>query len=174
MLVHGDEVRRAAGRHQTAMECAVRRFPGGVKFKFVGMTWQVARHARQPMEGNDDALLPGSVAVLDAFPQADFSEQAARARQLEQILPADGGGGKPAKVGLADKPIAGGAIERLPQRIEAYTIPGTEFPNAELLSGGDRRRDHVAPEPGVDRAGLGFPPFASLDSGGWRHVLWLH
>src|SRR5258706_6272670 len=163
LRVHVDEVGRSARRYQTAMEGAVCGFPGRIEFEFVEVPRRVTRDAGKPMEGDHDALLPKGVAVLDTFAQTNLGQQAAGPRQLEQILFADGCGEESAKIGLADEPVPGGAVERLPQGIEPYAIARTQLPHPELLSGQNRGRDHVVPEPCIDGASLGFPALADLD-----------
>src|SRR5580693_1889478 len=92
LRIHLDQVGRPASRDQTAMKGAVRSFPGRIEFELVDMSRRVARDARQPMEGNHDALFPDGVTVPDAFAQANLGQKATRPRQLEQILLADGRG----------------------------------------------------------------------------------
>src|SRR5579864_586620 len=99
------------------------------------------------MKGDDDALLPGGVAVQDAFAQADLGEQATRFRQFGEILRADRCRIKSAQIALANEAVIGGAVERLTHRIEANAIALAKLADTQLLARRDRSRNHVMPQP---------------------------
>ena len=101
----------SAGGNEVAMKGAVRLFPSRVELQLPRMARRVARHPGEAVIGDNDPLLPGGVALGDAFAQADLGQEAARARQLDQVPLAYRGGVEAAQIGLADKAVARGAVQ---------------------------------------------------------------